>query len=380
MDLIPFFTVEVTFERFFGLSTQTRTEIWGMLIRQDEQEKFEHVLAQSAGRTRVVGPAELSLHNLTQLDRLVVTADSNQMFSDEITPLIVATKLEGVVLQPLEAALTDINPALLSDMTQLVRVFLQKNSTFSRFDRTYFQLCNIVEPCIAALLLLMLSPILLAVMVLVKITSPGPVFYSQTRVGKGGKPFEIYKFRSMGIDAEKNGPAWATTSDCDPRLTPIGSLLRGSHLDELPQLWNIVRGNVSFIGPRPERPAFVDEIKKTVPAFEYRTLVKPGVTGWAQVKTGYANSIDDSRRKLEFDLYYALNRSLVLDLEVALGTFGLLMNGGTEGRKREVVATVKAAIEAPSDAAVDVAASTEASKLTPRAEPRRNFPSRRRVS
>ncbi|MBS3903048.1 MAG: sugar transferase [Anaplasmataceae bacterium] len=164
----------------------------------------------------------------------------------------------------------------------------------------------------------LLFPLLALVALLIKITSPGPVIYSQTRVGYGNRPFTLYKFRTMRIDAEKSGAQWAQEND--PRVTFIGKILRHTHLDELPQLWNILRGEVSFVGPRPERPELVKVIEKEVPYFNIRHLVPPGITGWAQINYRYGASIDDSREKLEHDLYYLKNRSPILDIAIVLRT------------------------------------------------------------
>ncbi len=162
--------------------------------------------------------------------------------------------------------------------------------------------------------LLALSPILLLVAMAVRLSSSGPVLYRQTRVGLNGRHFEILKFRSMPKDAEKNGPQWA--AEGDGRVTPIGSFLRQTHLDELPQLLNILRGEMSFIGPRPERPEFERVLIEEIPGYALKHAVKPGVTGWAQVVHPYGASIADAQAKLELDLIYIANRSWRLDLLV----------------------------------------------------------------
>jgi len=158
---------------------------------------------------------------------------------------------------------------------------------------------------------------------LVKIGSAGPIFYRQKRVGKNGKIIEIVKFRSMFKDAEKDGAQWAQTND--PRMTKIGKIIRKTRLDELPQLWNVFRGDMSFIGPRPERPEFIAELQKQIPHYAMRHLVKPGLSGWAQIKFPYGASVEDSMEKLQYDLYYIKNRSLVLDGAIALKTLATMM-------------------------------------------------------
>jgi exopolysaccharide biosynthesis polyprenyl glycosylphosphotransferase len=151
--------------------------------------------------------------------------------------------------------------------------------------------------------------------------SPGPIFYRQERVGRGGSTFRLVKLRSMIPDAEhRTGPQWA--SDRDPRITRLGRMLRKTRLDEVPQLINVLRGEMSLVGPRPERPAFVEELGRTIPFYRARHVVKPGITGWAQVRHPYGNTAEDALIKLQYDLYYIRHRSLALDLLIALRTVG----------------------------------------------------------
>ncbi len=163
-----------------------------------------------------------------------------------------------------------------------------------------------------------LSPLFLLIALLIKLTSRGPVLYAQTRVGLHEKPFLLYKFRTMNQNAESTGPQWA--QEHDPRVTPFGRVLRASHLDELPQLLNIIRGELSFVGPRPERPEFVQELTKAIPFYALRHIVPPGITGWAQINYPYGASIQDAKEKLQYDLYYLKHRSLALDLSIVLKT------------------------------------------------------------
>ncbi|WP_298421464.1 sugar transferase [uncultured Kordia sp.] len=151
----------------------------------------------------------------------------------------------------------------------------------------------------------------------------GPLFYTQERVGKNGIPFKIYKLRSMVVNAEKNGAVWATKND--NRITKFGSFLRKSRLDEVPQFINVLKGEMSMIGPRPERPAFVKQLSESLTFYEIRHIVKPGVTGWAQVKTDYGASMEDSLRKLQYDLYYIKHRSFFLDLNIIVKTLSTVL-------------------------------------------------------
>ncbi len=160
-------------------------------------------------------------------------------------------------------------------------------------------------------------------------TSPGPIFYRQTRVGKGGVCFEILKFRSMIVDAERlSGAVWA--EEADPRVTPVGRILRKARLDELPQVWNVFKGEMSLIGPRPERPEFVQHLAQEIPFYRARHAVKPGITGWAQVKYPYGASVEDALIKLQYDLYYIKHQSLMLDLLILLRTIQVML--GFRGR------------------------------------------------
>ncbi len=174
------------------------------------------------------------------------------------------------------------------------------------------------EIFISLVIFIVLLPLTILIVLLVKITSSGPVIYRQIRVGELGKQFYLYKFRTMIKDAESDGPKWAQKSD--ERVTFLGKILRYSHLDELPQLINILKGEVSFVGPRPERPEFVADLEKKIPYYQIRHLVKPGITGWAQVNYRYGASVADSNEKLKYDLFYLKNRSLFLDIIIMLRT------------------------------------------------------------
>jgi sugar transferase (PEP-CTERM system associated) len=179
---------------------------------------------------------------------------------------------------------------------------------------------------IASLLLLVITaPIILLFAVLVKLDSKGPAFFRQTRVGLFGEPFDIIKLRSMRTDAEVNGAQWASKND--PRVTRLGRFIRKVRIDELPQTWTVLKGEMSFVGPRPERPEFVADLEDQLSYYAERHMVKPGITGWAQVNYPYGASIEDSRHKLEYDLYYAKNYTPFLDLIIILQTLRVVMLG-----------------------------------------------------
>jgi len=175
------------------------------------------------------------------------------------------------------------------------------------------------DPLLAAALLILFTPMLFAAMLLIKLTSRGPALYSQRRVGRHGRTFTLYKLRSMRHDCERHtGPRWATTDD--PRVTPLGQFLRRTHLDELPQLWNVLRGEMGLVGPRPERPEFVAQLEKAIPRYRDREQVRPGLTGLAQVQIPPDVDVAGVRRKLACDLYYIESRGLWLDTRIMAST------------------------------------------------------------
>ncbi|MCL5733213.1 MAG: exopolysaccharide biosynthesis polyprenyl glycosylphosphotransferase, partial [Patescibacteria group bacterium] len=193
--------------------------------------------------------------------------------------------------------------------------FLENLSSRIKF---YDNLKRSFEFILSLVLFIALLPLEILIALIIKITSQGPIIYKQRRVGELDREFYLYKFRSMTKNAETDGPQWSQKND--QRVTLFGKILRYSHLDELPQLINIMKGEVSFVGPRPERPEFVMELEKKVPYYRIRHLIKPGITGWAQVNYRYGASITDAEEKLRFDLFYLKNRSLFLDLIIILRT------------------------------------------------------------
>ncbi len=182
-----------------------------------------------------------------------------------------------------------------------------------------------LDVALASLMVVGCAPIMLLAASAIALADGLPVLYTQERTGKGGRPYLIWKFRTMRRDAEDTGAAWAT--DGDPRVLPVGRLLRKSRIDELPQLWNVLRGEMSFVGPRPERPVFLEELKRRWPLFRLRELVKPGITGWAQLRYRYGSTMEEQARKLEYDLYYIKNTSLFLDLVCIFHTVKIVLTG-----------------------------------------------------
>ena len=215
------------------------------------------------------------------------------------------------VLSEVPAALLEPNWFLFADLKHYRQAQLIMKRAF-----------DIVGSIVGLLLMLPIFPILA---LLIKLDSSGPVFYSQIRVGLNGRPFRLYKFRTMQVGAEKNGHTWAAVND--PRVTRVGRFLRKTRLDELPQLWNICIGVMSIVGPRPERPEFVTELGKKIRFFNERHLVKPGLTGWAQINYRYGASVEDAQRKLQLDLWYIKHMSPELDMTIILRTMGILCQG-----------------------------------------------------
>jgi len=192
-------------------------------------------------------------------------------------------------------------------------------------NRANLKLKRLIDLCAASLLLLLLSPVMAVTALAIRLESPGPIFYSQLRNAQNAKPIRVYKFRSMYQDAEKQGAQWA--QERDPRVTRIGYWLRLARIDELPQLWNVLRGDMSLIGPRPERPEFDGKLEAEIPYYMLRYLVKPGITGWAQVCYPYGASVEDAYEKLSYDLYYIKNYSIWLDFAIALKTVQVVLLG-----------------------------------------------------
>jgi len=177
----------------------------------------------------------------------------------------------------------------------------------------------------SAIALVVLSPVIAVIAVGIKLTSKGPVFFAQERVGQYGKPFSIYKFRSMYVDAEANGPALSTKND--KRITPLGRFLRKTRFDEIPNFWNVLKGDMSLVGPRPERQFYIDQIVKEAPHYIHLQKVKPGITSWGQVKYGYAENVDEMVERLKYDLLYIENMSLFVDFKILIYTLITVFRG-----------------------------------------------------
>lgn len=200
--------------------------------------------------------------------------------------------------------------------------FIVENVNISR-DILYRFATFIINIIFSVIIIIITSPFVLVSALLIYMHDKGPVFYTQERVGLNGKVFKLYKLRSMIMDSEKNGAVWCT-GPADDRITPIGKVIRKLHIDEIPQMINILKGDLSLIGPRPERPEFVSLLSKEIPYYSLRHIIRPGFTGWAQIKYRYANTTEGSKEKFEYDLYYIKNRNIFIDFGIILRTIQII--------------------------------------------------------
>jgi sugar transferase (PEP-CTERM system associated) len=224
-------------------------------------------------------------------------------------------RMQGVKIEEADSWLEKINGKI--EVENLNPSWLIFGQGFRR--STVFILVRRVLSIVISLVGLILSlPLMPFIILAIWFDSPGPVFYTQKRVGKAGRPFNVVKFRTMRLDAEAGGPKWAGSND--PRVTRIGKFLRSSRLDEIPQLWCVLKGDMAFVGPRPERPEFIEMLSKEIPYYGVRHMVRPGLTGWAQVRYKYGSTVEDAREKLQYDLFYIKNASLGLDLLIIFQT------------------------------------------------------------
>lgn len=252
---------------------------------------------------------------------------------DEIVVAITHQKRQELLQQLLYAKLAGVHiydvPTIYEDLTGKLPVSHLRDgwivyASFKAMSRTmYVHLKRLVDILFATAGLVLSAPVMLLTMIMIKLDSPGPVLFRQQRVGLDGKVFTILKFRSMKQDSEKKGAVFAQVND--NRVTRMGAILRKSRMDEIPQLWNILVGDMSFVGPRPERPEFVTDFEKKIPYYALRHIVKPGLTGWAQVRWRYGASEEDALEKLKYDMYYLKNFSFLLDLQIVLKTINVVL-------------------------------------------------------
>lgn len=254
-------------------------------------------------------------------DLILISNKSKQNFLDY--PYLLSLLAQGIPFQEWRTFLNNLKGRIDLGQTDLWS-FLTHAPPKSLLDTYYLHSKSVLEPILASGLLLVTWPLFFLIAIGIRLSGPGPIFYLQKRTGFRGRVFKLIKFRTMYIDAEKNGPQWSSQSD--NRIYPFGKWLRKTRLDELPQLWNVITRDIQFIGPRPERPEFYNQLNKQIPHFFLRTEIIPGITGWAQVCGGYASSVEESRQKLEYDLFYIQNASMKMDLLVIYKTFKLFLS------------------------------------------------------
>lgn len=271
-----------------------------------------------------VDPEELKdLVRRQRISRIVVV-EPDAALRREITAALLECRLLGVEVEDGLELYQRLHGKLWLEALDPARLVF---SDGFRITPAYRFVKRVADVLCAVGLLVVAAPVMGVIALVIKLESPGPALFHQERVGQHGRPFTLLKFRSMRRDAEDGtGPTWAREND--DRVTRVGRFLRRSHLDELPQVFNVLRGDVSFVGPRPERPAFVEMLRREIPYYDLRHYVKPGITGWAQVRFPYAGSVEDSYEKLQYDLYYARNASFLFDLNVLFRTAATVVTGG----------------------------------------------------
>lgn len=269
-----------------------------------------------------LGPPFLALDIAQEKKATMILLLPDAPIDDDITHELLQAKLRGSMVVDIRSFYEHVVQRL--PLSQLTDEWLLQTEGFSLNTRgSLRRLKRALDVLISLLLLIPATPVMLLTALIVRLESPGPVIYKQDRVGLFEKEFTVYKFRSMRADAEKDGAVWASAKD--NRVTFFGRFIRKVRIDELPQIWNILKGDMSFIGPRPERMAFVQKLKETIPYYSLRHTVKPGLTGWAQVCYPYGASEEDARRKLEYDLYYIKNMSILLDINIIFKTIGVVL-------------------------------------------------------
>jgi sugar transferase (PEP-CTERM system associated) len=254
------------------------------------------------------------------IDRVIVSL-SDRRGRMPIRELLQA-KLSGVRVEDTATTYERLSGKILIDEIKPSWLIFSDGFCASRATRA---VKRAVDLALAAIGLVLAAPLMLLTAVIVGLESPGPILYRQERVGENGRIFTLFKFRSMRLDAENGTPVWA--KERDERVTRVGRFIRLTRLDELPQLWNVLRGDMSFVGPRPERPFFVEQLAAVIPFYMERHAVKPGVTGWAQVKYRYGSSVEDAMEKLRYDLYYIKHLSIVFDLTIVVDTVKVILSG-----------------------------------------------------
>lgn len=283
----------------------------------------EH-FTEEVKRNPLVGKIIATFKEINEEEIIKATAQFNSpdiivAETNEPEKLITTTRNLGVKIMSIEEAYEDM-------FAKIPTAHLNENTAMQlatkRISFSNWIFKKIFDRFVALIVLIITSPILILASIAILIEDGGPVIYTQKRTGKNLETFKLYKLRSMKKDAEKNGAQWADKKD--PRITFIGRIIRKLHIDEIPQMYNILKGDLALVGPRPERPEFVESLEKQIPYYFLRHTIRPGFTGWAQIKFRYARTIDDSERKFEYDLYYIKNRGLIFDIGILFKTIQII--------------------------------------------------------
>ena len=305
-------------ERVYVLGDGERARTVVDILRSRRDAGMEIVEGQSTGVSdKSLDDFAADLRSLCQpkprIDRVIVAMENRRgaMPVQELLHL----RLRGVVIEDSNLVMERLLGRLALSGLNPSSLIFTRGFNAKAFHQISQRLMSIAVSLIGLLCCLPIIPFLILG---VRLSSPGPIFFRQTRVGRGGRHFSVIKFRTMRQDAEAKGAVWATKND--PRVTPLGRFMRKTRLDEIPQLWNVLRGEMGFVGPRPERPEFVQWLTSEIPYYDLRHIIRPGLTGWAQVRYQYGASLEETRQKLEYDLYYIKHLSLGLDLLIMFET------------------------------------------------------------
>ncbi len=290
-------------------------------IKKDSQYKLSDFLKDKD--LNVLTKKILNLCENKKVD-IIVDFTSNLLYDAKLVNKLLEYKLGGIqYYNYLEFYEMYENKLPVSNLSP--KWFLENTGFEIYYNSFNLKAKRILDIIFALLIGICVIPIMIIAAIIIKLESKGPIFFIQERIGEGNKPFKIVKFRSMTTDAEKNGPQWASKND--NRVTKWGKIMRATRIDELPQLWNVLRGEMSFVGPRPEREFFIKQLEKEIMYYNLRHTVKPGLTGWAQVMYPYGASIEDAYRKLQYDLYYIKNHDILFDVKILLKTVTIVIFG-----------------------------------------------------
>ncbi|MCC6400491.1 MAG: sugar transferase [Flavobacteriales bacterium] len=330
-------TVRMVHDRRIGFNTvlvggneravAIHQEIEGM--RKSPGNRFVGFVSVNGGDQHLGTTGLVRLGKWTDLRRVI---DQNKV--EEVIIAVESSEHEHIsrIINELEG--TNVRIKVIPDMYDIMAGSVKMTSIFGAplievnpqiMPAWQFALKRLVDLVFSGVALILLSPVLLVIAALVRASGPGPIFFRQERIGRFGKPFRIIKFRSMVAEAEQAGPQ--LSSSTDPRITPIGRFLRRTRLDELPQFWNVLKGDMSLVGPRPERQYFIDRIMEVAPHYRHLHKVRPGITSWGQVKFGYAENVEQMVRRLKYDILYIENMSLAVDLKILAYTVIIMLKG-----------------------------------------------------